>query len=151
MGKQKSDVVFERYCGTGTITQLMSPVAKRVIGIEIVGKAVEAAKENAKLNNIDNCKFIAGDVLNMVDELEDKPDLIILDPPREGIHPKAILKIIDFNAPRLIYISCKANSLAKDLKVFEENGFNVEKICCVDMFPRTYHVGTVCFLTRQNL
>lgn len=145
-GSEKNDVVLDLYCGTGTITQHMSPVAKKVIGIEIAEEAVETAKMNAELNCITNCKFIAGDVLNMVESLSDKPDLIILDPPREGIHPKAILKIIDFNAPRLIYISCKASSLAKDLNVFTENGYNVEKICCVDMLSRTYHVETVCLL-----
>ena len=147
-GYDKNNVIFDLYCGTGTITQLMSPVAEKVIGIEIVDEAVEAAKVNAELNNIDNCQFIAGDVLNMVDELDDKPDLIILDPPREGIHPKAITKIIDFGADRLVYVSCKASSLAKDLLVFEENGYKVEKVCCVDMFPRTYHVETVVLMSR---
>lgn len=150
-GNKTNNVIFDLYCGTGTITQLMSPNAGKVAGIEIVEEAVEAAKANAKLNGITNCEFFAGDVLNMVDKLEDKPDLIILDPPREGIHPKAILKIINFNADRLIYVSCKASSLAKDLKVFEENGYKTEKICCVDMFPRTYHVETVCLLTKKNI
>ncbi len=150
-GNENNNVIFDLYCGTGTITQLMSTNAKKVVGIEIVEEAVEAAKMNAKLNGISNCVFIAGDVLNMVDKLEDKPDIIILDPPREGIHPKAILKIISFDAPKLVYVSCKASSLAKDLNVFEENGYKVEKICCVDMFPRTYHAETVCLLTKQNL
>ncbi len=150
-GSKSNNVIFDLYCGTGTITQLMSPNAKKVVGIEIVEEAVKAAEMNTRLNGISNCEFIAGDVLNMVDKLEDKPDLIILDPPREGIHPKAILKIINFNANRLIYVSCKASSLAKDLNVFEENGYRVEKICCVDMFPGTYHVETVCLLTRQSL
>ncbi len=148
---EENNFIFDLYCGTGTITQLMSPNANKVVGIEIVEEAVDAAKINAELNGITNCEFIAGDVLNMADSLEDKPDLIILDPPREGIHPKAISKIINFNADRLVYISCKASSLAKDLKVFEENGYKVEKICCVDMFPRTYHVETVCLLAKQNL
>lgn len=147
-GYEKNNVIFDLYCGTGTITQLMSPVANKVIGIEIVEEAVEAAKVNAQLNNIDNCEFIAGDVLNMVDNLEDKPDLIILDPPREGINPKAIMKIIAFDAKRLVYVSCKASSLAKDLLVFEENGYKVEKVCCVDMFPRTYHVESVVLLSK---
>lgn len=147
-GYEKNSVIFDLYCGTGTITQLMSPVAEKVIGIEIVEEAVEAAKINAELNGIKNCEFIAGDVLNMVDNLDYKPDLIILDPPREGINPKAIMKIINFNADRLVYVSCKASSLAKDLLVFEENGYKVEKVCCVDMFPRTYHVETVVLLSR---
>ena len=147
-GKGDNQIIFDLYCGTGTITQLMSPNAKKVVGIEIVEEAVEAAKVNAELNGIDNCEFIAGDVLNMVDELDDKPDLIILDPPREGINPKAIMKIINFDADRLVYVSCKASSLAKDLIVFEENGYSVDKICCVDMFPRTYHVECVVLMSR---
>lgn len=149
-GNGDNQIIFDLYCGTGTITQLMSSNAKKVVGIEIVEEAVEAAKVNAKLNNIKNCEFIAGDVLNMVDNLQDKPNLIILDPPREGINPKAIMKIINFDADRLVYVSCKASSLAKDLLVFEENGYKVEKVCCVDMFPRTYHVETVCLLSKKR-
>ncbi len=147
-GYEKNNVIFDLYCGTGTITQLMSPAAKKVIGIEIVEEAVEAAKVNAELNGIENCQFIAGDVLSMVDKLDDKPDLIILDPPREGINPKAIMKIINFNADRLVYVSCKASSLAKDLTVFEGNGYKVERVCCVDMFPRTYHVESVVLMSK---
>lgn len=151
VGYDKNNVIFDLYCGTGTITQLMSSVADKVIGIEIVEEAVEAAKVNAKLNGIKNCEFIAGDVLNMVDSLQDKPDLIILDPPREGINPKAIIKIINFDADRLVYISCKASSLAKDLLVFEENGYKVDKVQCVDMFPRTYHVETIVSIQRKDM
>lgn len=148
-GKGDNQIIFDLYCGTGTITQLMSTNAKKVVGIEIVEEAVDAAKVNAELNKINNCEFIAGDVLNMVDDLKDKPDLIILDPPREGINPKAIMKIINFDADRLVYVSCKASSLAKDLIVFEENGYKVEKVQCVDMFPHTYHVETVCLLSKK--
>ncbi len=148
-GKGENQIIYDLYCGTGTIAQLMSTNAKKVVGIEIVEEAVEAAKVNANLNGIKNCEFIAGDVLNMVDQLNDKPDLIILDPPREGINPKAITKIIKFNADRLVYVSCKASSLAKDLKVFEENGYRIEQVQCVDMFPRTYHVETVVLLSRK--
>ncbi len=150
-GENQNKTIFDLYCGTGTITQLLSPNANKVIGIELVEEAVEAAKINAKLNDIDNCEFIAGDVLNMVDKLNDKPDIIILDPPREGINPKAIEKIIAFDAPKLVYVSCKASSLAKDLIIFEQAGYKVEKVKCVDMFPRTYHVESVVLLTKvQN-
>ena len=147
-GNEQNNVIFDLYCGTGTITQLMSKIAKKVIGIEIVEAAVEAAVINTKLNHISNCEFIAGDVLNIVDELNDKPDLIILDPPRDGIHSKAIEKIINFEATRLIYISCKASSLSKDLLVFINNGYKIDKIACVDMFPRTYHVETVVLMSK---
>lgn len=148
-GNSENQIIFDLYCGTGTITQLLSNNAKKVVGIEIVQEAVDAAKTNAGLNGITNCEFMAGDVLNMVDNLEDKPDLIILDPPREGISPKAIIKIINFNAKKLVYVSCKASSLAKDLAIFKENGYSIDKICCVDMFPRTYHVETVVLLTKE--
>lgn len=146
-GDGAGKTIFDLYCGTGTIAQLMSKNAAKVVGIEIVEEAIEAAKVNAKLNGIENCEFIAGDVLNMVDELEDKPDIMVLDPPREGIHPKAIEKIIAFGADKLVYVSCKASSLAKDLKVFVENGYKVEKVQCVDMFARTYHVEVVIQMT----
>lgn len=144
-------IVYDLYCGTGTITQILSKYAKKAVGIEIVEEAVKAAEVNAKLNNIENCQFIAGDVLEMVDKLTDKPDIIILDPPREGINPKAIVKIADFNAPKLVYVSCKASSLAKDLLAFKENGYVTEKVTCVDMFPRTGNVETVCLLTKTAL
>ena len=144
----KNDILFDLYCGIGTISLFMAKYSKKVYGIEIVEEAVEAAKINTELNGIKNCEFIAGDVLNMVDQLEDKPDTIILDPPREGINPKAIEKIIKFDAETLVYVSCKASSLAKDLLLFEEGGYKVRKICSVDMFPRTYHVETVVLLSK---
>ena len=148
-GDTSGKVVFDLYCGTGTIGQIMSEGSKNVIGIEIVEEAVEAAKINAELNGITNCEFIAGDVLKKVDELEDKPDLIIVDPPRDGINPKAVLKIIDFGAKEIVYVSCKPTSLTRDLQVFEANGYKTVKVKCVDMFPRTQHVETVVLLVRN--
>ncbi len=145
-GKQDK-VVFDLYSGTGTIAQLMAPVAKKVIGVEIVEEAVEAAKKNAELNGLHNCEFIAGDVLRVLDTIEEKPDLIILDPPRDGIHPKALPKIIQYGVPRIVYISCKPTSLARDLEIFEANGYHMEKAVCVDMFPGTVHCETVCLLS----
>lgn len=142
--------VYDLYSGTGTIAQLMAPVCKEVVGVEIVEEAVCAAKENAALNGLDNCKFIAGDVLKVLDEIEEKPDYIILDPPRDGIHPKAIGRIIDYDVENMVYISCKPTSLARDLQIFMARGYRVEKICCVDMFPNTYHVETVCLLSKLN-
>ncbi len=142
--------VYDLYSGTGTIAQLMAPVCKEVVGVEIVEEAVCAAKENAALNGLDNCKFIAGDVLKVLDEIEEKPDYIILDPPRDGIHPKAIGKIIEYGVENMVYISCKPTSLARDLQIFMARGYRVEKICCVDMFPNTYHVETVVLLSQQK-
>ena len=142
--------VYDLYSGTGTIAQLMAPVCKEVVGVEIVEEAVCAAKENAALNGLDNCKFIAGDVLKVLDEIEEKPDYIILDPPRDGIHPKAIGKIIEYGVENMVYISCKPTSLARDLQIFMDRGYRVGKICCVDMFPNTYHVETVVKLSLKK-
>ncbi|WP_425449118.1 23S rRNA (uracil(1939)-C(5))-methyltransferase RlmD [Dethiothermospora halolimnae] len=147
-GDTDNKTIFDLYCGTGTIAQIMAPVAKKVIGIEIVEEAVKSAKDNAKLNDLDNCHFIAGDVMEKVSEIDDTPDLIILDPPRDGIHPKAINKIIDFNPEVFVYVSCKPTSLARDLPVFVERGYEVKKVKCMDMFPHTPHVETVCLIER---
>lgn len=142
--------VFDLYSGTGTIAQLMAPVANKVIGIEIVEEAVEAARENAKRNKLKNCEFIAGDVLKKLDEITDKPDLIILDPPRDGINPKALTKIINYGVKNLVYISCKPTSLARDLVTFKENGYEVVKACAVDEFPNTQHVESIALLERVS-
>lgn len=143
----KDKVVFDLYSGTGTIAQLMAPVAKKVIGVEIVEEAVEAAKKNAALNGLSNCEFIAGDVLKVLDDIAEKPDMIILDPPRDGIHPKALPKLgATIRAPHMLYISCKPTSLVRDLEKLQEYGYMVERVCCVDMFPGTPHVETVCSL-----
>ena len=99
---ERDKILFDLYSGTGTITQLMAPVAKKVIGVEIVEEAVEAARKSARENGLDNCEFIAGDVLKVLDEVEEKPDLIILDPPRDGIHPKALPKIISYGVERIV-------------------------------------------------
>lgn len=142
--------VFDLYSGTGTIAQLMAPAAGKVIGVEIVEEAVEAAKKNAAANGLDNCEFIAGDVLKVLDEVEEKPDMIILDPPRDGIHPKALPKIIAYGVEHIVYISCKPTSLVRDLEVFLENGYRVDKAVAVDQFPWTANVETVCLLVLRN-
>ena len=147
--QSKTGVIYDLYSGTGTIAQLMSPVAEKVYGIEIIEEAVEAARENAKLNNLSNCEFIAGDVLKKLDEVEEKPDLIILDPPRDGINPKALQKILSYGVNNMVYISCKPTSLARDLEIFRENGYEPIKGCCVDMFPNTQHVETVVLLNNK--
>ena len=150
IGETKDKLIFDLYSGTGTIAQILAPVAKKVVGVEIIEEAVEAAKVNASLNNLDNCTFIAGDVLKVIDELHDKPDLIVLDPPRDGINPKALQKIINFGVDRMVYISCKPTSLARDLEMLQEQGYKVEKACAVDMFPGTVHVETVVLLSQQK-
>lgn len=148
-GETRDRSIFDLYSGTGTIAQLLAPVAKKVTGVEIVEEAVEAARENAALNGLTNCEFIAGDVLKVIDSLTDKPDLIILDPPRDGIHPKALDKIIDFGVDRIVYISCKPTSLQRDLEVLQARGYKLEKACAVDMFPQTLHVETICLMSKK--
>ena len=142
-------IVYDLYSGTGTIAQLMAPVAKKVIGVEIVEEAVEAAKRNAAENGLGNCEFIAGDVLKVLDAIEVKPDFIILDPPRDGIHPKALPKIIRYGVDRIVYISCKPTSLVRDLEVFLQSGYTVEKCVAVDQFPWTANVEVVCLLSKK--
>ena len=150
-GDVADKTVFDLYCGTGTIGQIMAEAgSKKVIGIELIEEAVVAANENAKRNHLENCTFLAGDVLKMVDELKERPDLIIVDPPRDGIHPKAIGKIIAFGAPEIVYVSCKPTSLARDLEIFQQEGYQVERVELMDMFPRTVHVEMVCLLSKLN-
>ena len=105
-----------------------------------------AARENAALNGLTNCEFIAGDVLKVIDKIEEKPDYIVLDPPRDGIHPKALEKIIRYNVPQMVYISCKPTSLARDLEVLQARGYKVKKVQCVDMFPATGNVESVVLM-----
>lgn len=150
VGDRQDKIIFDLYCGTGTIAQVLAPVAKKVIGIELIEEAVEAARVNAEANGLRNCEFIAGDVMEKVAGLPDNPDIIILDPPRDGIHPKAIFKIIDFKPDTFIYVSCKATSLARDLPFFKEAGYAVKKVCCVDMFPHGGHVETVVLLSHKS-
>ena len=140
--------VYDLYSGTGTIAQMLAPVCKKVVGVEIIEEAVEAAKENAALNHLDNCEFLAGDVLKVLDTIEERPDYIVLDPPRDGIHPKALEKIINYGVDHMIYISCKPTSLARDLEVLLARGYVVDKVQCVDMFPNTVHVETVVLLSQ---
>lgn len=149
VGTTKDKVIFDLYSGTGTIAQMLAPVAKKVIGVEIIPEAVEAARINAGINGLDNCEFIADDVLNALDNIKDKPDFIVLDPPRDGINPKALKKIIDYGVESMVYISCKPTSLARDLVMLQESGYEVKKGCCVDMFPNTGHVEIVILLSRK--
>ena len=151
VGDTKDQVIFDLYSGTGTIAQMLAPVAKKVIGVEIVEEAVKAAGENAKLNGLTNCEFIAGDVLKMLDTISDRPDFIVLDPPRDGIHPKALKRIIDYGVDRMIYISCKPTSLARDLEMLQGYGYRVERACCVDMFPWSANVETVVLLSKGEV
>lgn len=150
LGNTENKVVFDLYCGTGTIGQIVAPQAKQVIGIELIEEAVNSANENAKLNGLENCKFIAGDVAKVIDSIEVKPDVIILDPPRPGVHPTALKHVLDFAAQDIIYVSCNPVSLVNDLKVLSENGYKIEKVKLMDMFPHTPHIETVVKLYKEN-
>ena len=147
----ENKVIFDLFSGTGTIGQILSKKAEYVYGIELIEEAVIKANENAKLNNIKNCEFIAGDVFKKIDELKKrdiKPDIIILDPPRPGVGAKALEKILDYDVNEVIYISCNPKTFIQDLEMFLANGFRYEKGVCVDMFPNTPHVELISKLVR---
>ncbi|OXX82481.1 RNA methyltransferase [Paraclostridium benzoelyticum] len=150
VGEHNDKVVFDLYSGTGTIGQVMAEKAKKVYGIEIIEEAVEAANKNAKLNNLTNCEFIAGDVAKTVNKLKTKPDIIIVDPPRPGVHKDAIRDISKFDSKEIVYISCNPKTLVLDLVEFKKYGYDVEKVKCMDMFPNTPHVETIVKLHKKN-
>jgi 23S rRNA (uracil-5-)-methyltransferase rumA len=149
VGETGGKVVFDLYSGTGTIAQLVAKHAERTVGVELVEEAVIAARENAARNGVQNCRFIAGDVLKVLDEIEEKPDIIILDPPREGVNPKALRKLIRYGVPRIIYVSCKPSSLLTDLEILREGGYYTTRAAGVDMFPRTPGVEAVLLLEKK--
>ncbi|MCQ2749443.1 MAG: methyltransferase domain-containing protein [Clostridia bacterium] len=151
VGDAKGKTVFDLYCGTGTIGMIASKEAKEVIGVEIIKEAVEMADENRKLNGIENARFIAGDVKDVIRDLKESPDTIILDPPRDGVHPSCIGDVLAFNAKEIVYVSCNPKSLARDLSVLTGNGYELQKIRCMDMFPHTHHVETVVCLSKKNM
>ncbi|CEN91932.1 tRNA (Uracil-5-)-methyltransferase [[Clostridium] sordellii] len=148
VGEHNNKVIFDLYSGTGTIGQVMAEKAKKVYGIELIEEAVEAANKNAKLNGLTNCEFIAGDVAKTVNKLKAKPDIIIVDPPRPGVHKDAIRDIARFNSKEIVYISCNPKTLVLDLVEFKNYGYEVEKVKLMDMFPNTPHVETVVKLKR---
>lgn len=149
LGDASSKVVFDLYCGTGTIGQIVAPKAKKVIGVELIEEAVKAANENAKLNGLNNCEFIAGDVAKVIKDVKQKPDIIILDPPRPGVHPVALEYVVKFEPKEIIYVSCNPKTLVDDLKYLIDNGYKLEKVKGMDMFPHTPHVETVVKITRK--
>ncbi len=150
VGETKDKVIFDLYSGTGTIGQILAPIAKKVIGIEIIEEAVVKANANAEENGLDNCEFIAGDVFEMLDTVSDKPDIIVLDPPRDGLSKGAISKIIDYDVPEFVYVSCKPTSLLRDLELFEEGGYILSKMCMNEQYPQTYHTEVVAKLVKRR-
>lgn len=150
LGDMRGKTLYDLFSGTGTIGQILSPVAEKVIGVEIVEEAVKAANENAAHNGITNCKFLAGDVFKVLDEIEQKPDVIVLDPPRDGVHPKCLPKILDYQVDQIVYISCKVTSLARDLELLQQRGYKVVKAAVVDQFVHTVHCEVIILLQKEK-
>ncbi|GIW57213.1 MAG: hypothetical protein KatS3mg083_158 [Candidatus Dojkabacteria bacterium] len=148
MSSSKDKVVFDLYCGTGTIGQIAAQNAKKVIGVELIEEAVEAANNNAKYNGLDNCTFIAGDVKEVIKNIDENPDIIILDPPRPGVTPETLKNVINFKPKEIIYVSCNPKTLVENLKQLKESGYDVKALKIVDMFPQTPHVECVTLMSR---
>jgi len=144
-----TDVVYDLYCGTGAISIYISDAVKQVVGIELIESSIANARENAAQNGITNCEFIAGDLKDLLTkEVEWKknyanPDVLIVDPPRSGMHPKAVKEIGEMKIPRVVYVSCNPATLARDLQMLVPFGYSIEKVQPVDMFPHTYHIESV--------
>lgn len=141
---------FDLYCGTGTITQALALKAKQAIGVEIVAEAVDAARENAALNGLENCRFICGDVGEVIGTIEEKPDVIVVDPPRSGMAPKAMNQILAYGIPEILYISCNPKSLAENLRQAAMSGYKPVKIKAYDNFAFTSHVESVVLLSKVD-
>lgn len=142
--------VFDLFCGTGTIAQILASKTKKVVGVEIVKDAVLAARENAQLNDINNCEFIAGDVFEVLENISEKPDMIVLDPPRMGIQNKALDKIVSYDVDNIIYISCNPKTLVENLFYLSYYGYEVEYLKPFDNFPNTKHTECICLLTKKD-
>ena len=142
--------VFDLYCGTGTISQIMALKAKSVLGIELVPEAVAAATENARLNGLDNCRFIAGDVFEVLKTVEEKPDVIVVDPPRVGIQTKALGKILEYGVEQIVYVSCNPKTLADNIKFMEGYGYQCQYLKPYDNFPFTKHVESIVLLSHRS-
>ncbi|MBU1019501.1 MAG: 23S rRNA (uracil(1939)-C(5))-methyltransferase RlmD [Patescibacteria group bacterium] len=142
------EVLFDLYCGTGTIGLYCADGARQVYGLEVNSSAIADAKQNALMNGIDNAEFLCGDVYEKILEIPACPDVVIVDPPRSGLGEKVALKITSLEPSRIVYVSCDPASLARDLRGFEESGYKVEQVQPVDMFPHTYHIENVCLLRK---
>ncbi|MBM7624500.1 23S rRNA (uracil(1939)-C(5))-methyltransferase RlmD [Sporohalobacter salinus] len=145
------ETVIDAYCGIGSISLYLAQAAKQVYGIEVVSQAIDDAKENAKLNNIDNCYFKVGKVREMLPKLKSNglnPEVIVVDPPRKGCHKQVLETFLQLEPARIIYVSCKPSSLARDLEQLTAANYEVEEIQPVDMFPQTYHIESVAKVVR---
>ncbi|MGL4485337.1 MAG: class I SAM-dependent RNA methyltransferase, partial [Anaerovoracaceae bacterium] len=148
--KHKDKIVYDLFCGTGTISQAIARVAKKVVGIEIIPEAVEAAKENVKINAIDNCFFVQGDVFDVLSNTTEKPDMIVVDPPRMGISSKALDKIISYDVEQILYISCNPKTLAENLYYLQYYRYDIKYLKAYDNFPNTKHSECIALLKKNN-
>ena len=152
-GLKGNELVFDLYTGAGTIAQFVARDAKHVVGIEYVESAIADAKENAKLNGITNAEFFAGDMKDVLTaefvEEHGKPDVIITDPPRAGMHPKVVERILEIASPKVVYVSCNPSTQARDLEVLSSL-YEVERVKPVDMFPHTQHIENVVLLKLKQ-
>lgn len=151
-GLTGNEIVYDLYCGTGSIGIFVSDKAKKVVGVEVIEDAIEDAKKNAALNNISHAEFFAGDVIKICNDdffiKHGKPDVVITDPPRAGMHEKLVLKLLEMQAPKIVYVSCNTATQARDLALLSEK-YKVEKMQAVDMFPHTHHIECVVLLTLK--
>jgi 23S rRNA (uracil1939-C5)-methyltransferase len=148
-----TEIVYDLYCGTGSIGIFLSKNAKKIIGVDVIEDAIKDAKENAELNNLQTTAFFSGDVIDICNDdffdLHGKPDLVIVDPPRAGLHNKLVNKLLEISSPKIIYVSCNVSTQARDLQLMNEKYF-VEKIQPVDMFPHTHHIESVALMTLRK-
>ncbi len=147
------EILYDLYCGTGSIGIFMSPLAKKIIGVELVEDAIEDAKKNAANNNINHASFFAGDVIKICNDdffaTHGRPDVIVTDPPRAGMHEKLVIKLLEIAAPVIVYVSCNTATMARDMLLLSEK-YNVEKVQPVDMFPQTHHIECVARLVLMS-
>ena len=145
--------MLDLYCGVGTISLYISHKVKKVVGFELVDNAVENARRNAELNGIKNCVFFSGDMMKLAKDGElfrEKYDIIITDPPRDGMHPKVVEALIGSGVPKIVYVSCNPSTFGRDVQLLEEGGYKLLKVLPVDMFPHTFHVETIGLLVKNN-
>jgi len=144
--------LFDLYCGVGTLSLFMADQAEKITGIEIVDVAIENARFNAKENSVKNVEFVLGDMKDTFNDdfmkTHGRPDCIITDPPRSGMHPDVVDQLASLDVPRIVYVSCNPSTMARDLKILKE-AYEIERVQPVDMFPQTYHIEAVAKLTRK--
>ncbi|MBL0715310.1 MAG: 23S rRNA (uracil(1939)-C(5))-methyltransferase RlmD [Desulfosarcina sp.] len=143
-----SETVLDLYCGTGTITIFMAEQAREVVGIEMVASAIQDARRNCRLNGVDNCRFVAGDVRTLLPAIQSRPDVLVIDPPRDGMHKDVIARVQAMAPPRIVYVSCNPATLARDVALLKED-YRVAEVQPVDMFPHTGHIESVARLEAR--